>query len=342
MLLYNHSKLPQIISNKTQAFPITVYPGMVVDSSGYDNLLHEYFSPFSYEVFRNKKRVGLVRDFAMGDLIQLIPAARIFKEKYNIKEIEIYTSHDYVPTLKKLFSDIIFSTNSTLMYNKNCEIVFHLNGMLERDHSITNTENQLHRVNIYLQLLNLPHITKCNWNPNPMNIQGANLMSNRKKIGLQIRGSGYMKTLPEDVIKSITSELTKKYTVVLIDQSRDKGFNGEHIINTCGELNPYQVTALLSKLDCCITMDSGILWLAHVANCPVLTLLGPTREEERISLHPQYPNKAKSINISKMVGCEPCFETKVRCKGRIRCMKDFDKKQLIENILQKISEIVGE
>jgi ADP-heptose:LPS heptosyltransferase len=89
-------------------------------------------------------------------------------------------------------------------------------------------------------------------------------------------------------------------------------------------------------------MDSGILWLAHVASCPVLTLLGPTREEERVSLHPLYPEKAKSINIANMIGCTPCFETKARCGGKVNCMNNFDRAKLLEEIKLKISEIVGE
>jgi ADP-heptose:LPS heptosyltransferase len=164
-----------------------------------------------------------------------------------------------------------------------------------------------------------------------------------KKIGVQLRGSGQMKTLPEDVVKEMIKRLTTKYQVVILDQDKDKGFEGHNIINTCGKLNVYECIALLMRLDCCITMDSGMLWLAHAANCPVLTILGPTREEERVSLHPQYPQKAKSLSISKEInGCEPCFETKAHCKGAINCMKKFDHEIFYTKLQQKLIQIVGE
>jgi ADP-heptose:LPS heptosyltransferase len=89
-------------------------------------------------------------------------------------------------------------------------------------------------------------------------------------------------------------------------------------------------------------MDSGMLWMAHAASCPVLVLLGPTREEERVSLHPLYPEKAKSISIAEMIGCQACFETQKFCKRNISCMKDFNEDQLLETIKSKLIEIVGE
>ena len=306
MLLYNKSKLPQVLNIRNQAIPITIYPGMVFEPSNIVAIANEYFKPFNFDDFYNKERVGFQRDFAMGDLIQLIPVVREFKKFYNVKEVEIYTSQDYYRLLKPLFEDIKFYDSTSMLSRNKCDILYNLNGMLEKDHSITNVENQIHRVGIYFKNLGMPEDSKVDWHSDSLFYRGYyNMNTDRKKIGIQIRGSGNMKTLPYGIMKDIILELAKTYYVVLIDQSKDKGFTGENILNTCGQLNSYQVAALLTQLDCCITMDSGVLWLAHIANCPTLTLLGPTREEERISLHPGYPKKAKSINIAKMIGCEP-------------------------------------
>jgi ADP-heptose:LPS heptosyltransferase len=335
--------MTQVLDVKGSAFPIAIHPGMVFESTTMSGLYAEYFKEFTFDKFHNKKRVGFIRDFAMGDLIMLIPVVRQFKQHYNVKEVVIYTSEEYRILLRSLFSDISFLNNMSTSSNHQCDILFNLNGLVEKDHSITNTERFQHRVHLFLSNLGISDIKKSIWNSSkPLNLYGVIMpKSDKKLIGLQLRGSGHMKTLPQDYVREIAHELSKKYRVVLIDQSKDQGFEGKDIINLCGKLNPYQVTALLSKLDCCITMDSGVLWLAHVADCPVLTLLGPTREQERLSLHPRYPSKAKGINISEMLGCSPCFETKVNCKGRIRCMKDFDRVQLLNLIKVKISEIVG-
>lgn len=343
MLLYNKSKLPQVLNIRNQAIPIVIYPGMVFEPSNIQTIPNESFAPFTFDSFYNKDRIGFQRDFAMGDLIQLIPVVREFKKFYNVKEVEIYTSQDYYRLLKPLFEDIRFYDSSSMLSRSRCDLVYNLNGMLERDHSTVNQESRIHRVGIYFKSLGMPEDSKVDWHSDSLSYRGlVNMNTDRKKIGIQIRGSGTMKTLPYGIIKDIILELAKKYYVVLIDQSKDKGFNGENILNTCGKLNSYQVAALLTQLDCCITMDSGVLWLAHIANCPTLTILGPTREEERISLHPQYPTKAKAVNISKMIGCEPCFETRVHCKGAIKCMNKFDKNKLISEIQNKLIEIVGE
>jgi hypothetical protein len=342
MLLYNVTKCPQVLDVNRSSFPITIYPGMVFEPSNMKNVMDEFFKPFDVSAFRNKNRVGFIRDFAMGDLIQLIPVVRYFKKYYNVKEVVIFTSDEYRILLKALFPDLKFMTSMSVNQNHKCDILFNMNGLLEKDHSCTNDERNNHRVDVFLSNVGISEHPKLDWNPSvPLWLNGVEFVKENKSIGLQIRGSGCMKTLPFDYVKEIAKELSKTYQVVLIDQSTDMGFEGTNIVNLCGKLNPIQVTALLSKLDCCITMDSGVLWLAHVANCPVLTLLGPTREHERISLHPQYPLKAKSISISEMMGCTPCFETRAHCNGRIRCMKDFDRNKLLESIKIKISEIVG-
>jgi ADP-heptose:LPS heptosyltransferase len=167
------------------------------------------------------------------------------------------------------------------------------------------------------------------------------IQSERKLIGIQLRGSGVMKTLPRDYIRKLVAELSQKYTVVLLDQSTDKGFSGDNVVDMCGKTTTHQCVALLKQLAMVITMDSGMLWLAHAANCPVLSLLGPTREQERLSLHPQYPEKAKSINLSEMIGCTPCFETCPKCYRRVDCMNLFNHEELTRAIMNKIEQIVG-
>lgn len=344
MLLFNKTKCSQLLEVERQVFPLTIQKGMIFDSSTVKNWYPDFFEEFHTDKFHNKKNIGIVRDFALGDLIQLIPALRKFKKFYNISNVNVYTSGDYVKVLKALFSDFTFYDHGTLSSETRNDFTFNLNGLLEKDHSTTNSENRKHRIDIYLDTLGVTDTSKCDWSNRLKPFDGS-LPMDKKLIGLQLRGSGYMKTLPYEYMKRIASELAKTYTVVLIDQSKDMGFSGENILDLCGKLNPYQVTALLQKLNCCITMDSGVLWLAHVANCPVLTLLGPTREAERISLHPQYPEKAKSIDLSKYVNCNPCFETREGCKGagsRVRCMNDFDKDKVLSEILEKIKLIVGD
>lgn len=344
MLLINITKLPQIVDVPTSIFPVTIYPGMVFDPAPYRSLDKTAYKEFEVDMFRGSKHVGLIRNYALGDLLQLIAVARYFKDYYKIGKVSIFTTYYYCSVLRPLFKDIHFECADDIP-SKFDGILFNLNGTLERDHSLFNSENSKHRVEIYLNTFGIGNINKndLDWNPTKLNVAVAyNMDTKLKKIGLQIRGSGKMKTLKPHVIKKITERLTNNYCVVLLDGDASVGFDGKNIINTCGKLNVYQVVATLTKLDCCITMDSGMLWMAHAAKCPVLTILGPTREEERISLHPLYPEKAKSISISEMIGCKPCFETMIACNRTYKCMNEYDEELLVDKIESKIKEIIGD
>ncbi len=345
MLMVNRSKLTQVLDVPTSIFPVAVAPGMVVESTAFKYLPEYAFVKFNTDMFKNLNNVYLLRNYALGDLIQLIAVARYFKKYYNIKNVWITTTDEYCMKLRNIYRDIRFNTESSAVTFTNNDICFNLNGCLEKDHSLSNDENQLHRVEIYLNILGIHGINKedLDWNPTHLSKDVVSYMdTKRKKIGIQIRGSGMLKTLNYELVKRISHKLAEKYTVVLLDADASKGFEGTNIINTCGKLDTYQVIATLMQLDCCITMDSGMLWMAHSANCPVLVILGPTREEERVSLHPQYPEKAKSISIAEMIGCKPCFETQKFCERKINCMRSFNEDELISKIQTKIESIVGE
>lgn len=344
MLMINRSKLTQLLDVSSSIFPVAVAPGAIVESTAYKYLPKDAFCEFNTEMFHGVENVYLFRNYALGDLLQLIAAARIFKSHYGVKNITLITTESYCVKLRPIFKDIRFDTEDAILHSVN-GICFNLNGCLEKDHSLENIEHAKHRVDIYLELLGIKSYDKKDLNWKPINFNksvGIDMNGDRKKIGIQIRGSGHLKTLNFDLIKRLCAKLAEKYTVVIFDADASKGFDGQNIINTCGKLNTYQVIATLMQLDCCITMDSGMLWMAHAATCPLLVLLGPTREEERVSLHPLYPEKAKSISISEMIGCKPCFETQKFCNRKIDCMRSFDESLLIEKIEIKLKEIVGE
>lgn len=346
MLLINKSKLPQIISVPGKAFPITIFPGMVFNPIVVKNFkIYDAFEEFNVERFRNVDKVGFFRSYALGDIIQLIPVARYFKKIFNIKRIEIATKMNLIQILRYIFRDIGFFSDQYLNHIKDVPY-FNLDSILELDHNIEHPYREKHRIDIYFENIGISSYVKeeLDWS-NSIRLKELNVDMNttRKKIGIQIRGSTDIKTLKLDTVKQIVNELAKEYTVYLIHHAACDNFNGDNIVNTCGKLNVIEVVSLLTKMDCCITMDSGILWLAHSANCPVIAILGSTREHERISLHPQYPKKAKAINIAEeIIGCTPCFETKKYCGGKMNCMNNFDKDKLITLIKTKLNEILGD
>jgi len=344
MLVVNKTKCTQVVYEHNSSLPDFIHPGMIIKAGAYKNLLSEFFIPFSVDYLLHSKNVAFIRQYALGDLIQLIAACRNLKANTNISGITIITCASFVQALQPIYGDFKFMEYAPGTIIEGYDLIFVLDGMLETDHSTKNVERGIHRVDIYLQNFGLNFPCQKNYELwKPSKFIGEMIMGKYEKpvIGLQIRGSGIMKTLPYDYIKKLAGILAEKYMVILLDQEKDKGFEGKSILNMCGKMSVHQCVSAMTQMDAVITMDSGMLWMAHAANCPVLTLLGSTREHERLSLHPQYPEKAKSVNIAEMVGCSPCFETRIRCKGKVNCMNAFNRDTLTCVIMSKIQELLG-
>lgn len=317
--------------------PISVEPNEVVDSAML-SFIPDHFIPFDVNRIYTYRKVNIDRQYALGDLIQLIPVVRHLKARGI--DILISTSNRFVPYLKWLFQDIAFSISKT---QDKTALKISLNGILERDHSLENKERAKHRVDIYSEFMGIAHKSKLDWGYFMKKDAGECFIKEGDNvIAIQLRGSGPIKTLPEDFVKKMAHNIAKTHKVLLIDQDPNKGFEGHNILNLCGKMNILDIVKTLEKCKCVLTMDSGVLWLAHVANCPTLTFLGSTREQERLSLHPQYPHGAKAINMAEAVGCTPCFETKANCKGSIRCMNAFDHDTIMKKVFTNLNSILSE
>lgn len=333
----NISNCTQVLEQKGNVIPLYIEPNQILDKNTVKIPLESLsaFKLFDMSFLKKCNNINIVRNYALGDLIQLVPVVRMLpciKKKI--------TTVDRFVSLKKMFPDIRFSTNTS--FEKN-EIRISLNGVLERDHSLKNDQRQQHRVDIYSNFLEIAYKKDdLDWSHGMDKKIGRNYApKDCKVVAVQMRGSGPIKTLPFAFVKRMVMEISKKYKVLLIDQDKKKGFEANNVINCCGKMKTVDIVRTLENCDCVLTMDSGVLWLAHVANCPVVTFLGATRESERLTLHPQYPEGALCINMAKHVGCEPCFETKVRCKGKINCMNSFNHDIIMNEVIEKIENLVN-
>jgi ADP-heptose:LPS heptosyltransferase len=346
MLIYNKTKCTQILDKPLCAFPEEIHPGVIIDDENYIGIDRRSFEPFDAKLLLGTKKFSLIRTYALGDILQLIPVFRYIKKNFDINEMYFITTDKYRREIEKIFPDINWVSEKKTYLQEYYGFVAMMDSILEKDHDPNNEESTMHRIRIYFRYFGIdPEIKPedLDWGHKMSSLQ-PQLQKDKKfkYIGLQIKGSAAIKTLPYDYVKKLAFHLAETYKVVLIDTDKDSGFEGKNIVNLCGNTSIRNCISMMTELDCCITMDSGVLWMAHAANCPVLTILGPTREHERVSLHPQYPEKAKSINLSTdYVACSPCFESKQSCQGKINCMKLFDRDKLTQEISQKLKEIVG-
>jgi hypothetical protein len=103
---------------------------------------------FDKETFNNSNmKIGLKRFGAFGDLLMLLPVVRYLKRTTQNKYFLI-TNPQYVKIMKKtqVFDGVI--ENSQLRKEK-FNKVYYLDGVLEKDHSLTNHQRMMHRIKIY-------------------------------------------------------------------------------------------------------------------------------------------------------------------------------------------------
>lgn len=142
----------------------------------------------------------------------------------------------------------------------------------------------------------------------------------RPLLGIQVRGSGKMKTLPDKVVKDVLRRLTAFAEVVLIEPAADVAAQFEDdSVHSMPNRDALHAIELMRHCDLAITMDSGALWLAHCARVPLLAILGPTRPAQRISMHTA---RAEAVCLNELIDCPACFEAAAACKGTFRCMQD--------------------
>ncbi len=226
--------------------------------------------------------------------------------------------------------DVITSYGS----ENTAEAIIPLDGVLEIDHASEESE-QHHRVDLFSRFLlrgfdPMPKLT-LDWTLPTSRAEekfaldwmdASNLSPHRHTIALQTHGSGNMKTLDPEVVEEVAKNLARDHSVVLMGQeNRFKALTRfDHIYHPTGKI--LEILEILKLCDVAVTMDSGLLWLAHCASIPTICILGPTRERERLTLHPLYgEGKVGSVNLSQAIGCRPCFERAVKCKWKFHCMR---------------------
>lgn len=144
---------------------------------------------------------------------------------------------------------------------------------------------------------------------------------NRPLIAVQVRGSGEMKSLPLQVAKRLIQRMVVVGDVILIENDSkvaDECSVSDQVFTMPGR-DVLHGIELLKNCDVAVTMDSGPLWMAHSALCPVVAILGPTRPAQRTSMHPV---RAEAVALNELIDCPACFERADACNHKYTCMRD--------------------
>lgn len=307
------------------------------------------------ESFPDGARLLMRRWGALGDLIIFRAACAGFirtAEAHYEFILRLQTQYAHVFGHDDLWDGLVPIGTPSAAFSYDGVVPF--DQVAEQDHG----ERTLHRLDLFLEAMSkrkivitpedwkipIPEGTEI-WVDRYLTERGLNVKQrDRPLVGVQIRGSTRAKTLPSDVMFKLIGELRDRGNQVILIEN-DQNVAERYLIDN----DVYAMTgrdvlhgiSLLGEVDLAITMDSGALWMAHVAACPTLVILGPTRPEQRINYHPLYPELARAVCLNDLIDCPPCFESGKQCGQKFTCMqKQPDWNRAIGVILNSASSIL--
>ena len=301
-------------------------------------------------------RILLRRHGALGDIIVLYPAVRQIKQSLPFT-FSLACGAPYLSLFKgdKTFDEVMVTGAAP---KKEVIGTILLDGVLERDLGNPQPEHLVPRVFAYYNFLtegfDVPSVFAPDYNlsPSEQDKIWANRIithvrergGDRPVIFVQARGSGPVRSIGRERMREITFRLSKNYNVIVTDKSESYCWKDESrgIFQASGQRPFLNFVALISQCDAALTTDSGIQWLAHAANVPLVSILGPTRASEKVATHPLYPEKVRGIDTAKLYGCKPCFENAVKCRWKYDCLSKLDIEILWREVEKSFSEVLSD
>jgi len=260
-----------------------------------------------------EKRFYLQRTFSLGDMLMLVPLYRILVELGY--EPYIRTKPEYLDLLSALRVHHQDSSGQAKGYGINLDYV------VERDHWDSRLQKK-HRMEIYHMAVGLPFSAE-NLDFSYEEDRFPENVEEEPYIVFQGRGAVERRGLPVQTIQDLLYFLNMEKVKVIYIGEKISGLEGLEGLTDLrfvkGSIT--ELFTLIANAKILISMDSAPLWLSHFTKTPVIALLGPGRDQERIALHPLYPEGAMSVRLENEIGCKPCFEQSEKCEHRFDCMK---------------------
>jgi ADP-heptose:LPS heptosyltransferase len=302
-------------------------------------------------------RVKLRRHGALGDIIVLYPAVREIKKLLPITfTLSCCSKYHSLFRNDDTFDEVIATGEACKLPVIGSVL---LDGVLERD--LTWNEELrapdprwlMPRVFAYYEFLihglDLPKMVRPDYSLNVGKQDQSwadrfmqRVGNKRRTIFVQARGSGSVRSIGRERMREITIRLSEKYNVIVTDRDKNYCWSIEErgIFAAVGQRPFLNFVALMKMCDAALTTDSGVQWLTHIAGIPLVSVLGPTRESEKLATHPLYPGKVRGINTAALLGCEPCFENAIKCKWRYDCLNSLNIDVLWREIDTAINEVM--
>ena len=295
--------------------PFDLYPQSVFDHALLGFSKRDYLSPVSnfLNMINEKdiKKFYIQRTFALGDVLMLVPVIRYLNKRY---DCYLRTNGRFRSILERLGIKVQDTIKEPSGYG------LLLDGTIERDH-VDSKLQKFHRMDLYFNAVGVDSPDELDWSCKLESFPDAFL--NEPYIVFQGLGSGPRKSLQENEINKLI-KLLNKADIRVVVIGGNEGVISEKCYDKARcffkQLAIPQLFSLIAGAKCVVCMDSSPLWISHFTSTPVVALLGASRAEQRIVKHPLYPEGAVAIELSKEVGCKPCFESAEACSGKRSCL----------------------
>ena len=310
-----------------------------------------------YEYLQNNPSatVNIKRSFALGDVIMAFALCRWVNFQFPLTRITLYTKTQYAEIFKVACEEIeIASCQNGILPQSDYSIS--IDGVMEFDHR-SGPYEKMHRIHIALHILGFPedewphYKTDFNWSFHVGN--AAHVFAHRwykefyheyeanheYTVAIQARGSQPFKTLPRDVFIDLVKILSQYVNVVIIGNNIQDNIKlpGVRMTNRC-TIN--QTMAIMKRCNAVVCLDSGPLWMAHVMRKPIVLISGPTHPEGRLTITPN-PHLSVAIRTEKWIDCSPCGERAEACNQQYTCIRQVNKKVLIQRCMKALDQVIS-
>ncbi|MEG1635048.1 MAG: glycosyltransferase family 9 protein [Rikenellaceae bacterium] len=189
-------------------------------------------------------------------------------------------------------------------------------------------------------------IYKIKNDPKPMSTTASKLLGKKESVWLGIaqfaqhKGKVYPINLMEQVIEKLSTHNNLK--IMLFGGGKEERFITENLaekypqcVSIIGKLSLREELALISNLDCMVSMDSSSAHMAGINGVKVITIWGATHPYAGFLTYGQNEEDVISVNLE----CRPCsvFGNKPCYKESYECMYSISPAMVIEKIENVLS-----
>lgn len=297
-----------------------IYPDAqisVIAKKGIHTLL-KFFPPFTKAyIFSKDEYPGLKGAYNFGKLIAK-------RDKYDV----FYCLPD---SLSSALMGFATGAKKRIGYNSNFRFFLLTNSYKK--------SKQLHRVDQYINLLNLYH--KQNFDSSPLSL---NLdYQPTDYIIVNINSEASSRRLPKEKAISIINLLRENTDVkiMLIGSEKEKPFisdvfsslkNNTGVYNVAGKTSLTELIELISSAKAILTTDSGPAHLSNAIGVPTVVLFGAGNEKNTA---PYNATNRTIIRLGKL-SCEPCEKNICVRFGIPKCLILLSEQNIVNEVLKYI------